>query len=194
MPRKQNKKNSRRAMSTVSRFDDAPSYSGQARFRVTLPAAPLLLRTTVTTGQIASSAEIKAEAVTGFADRFGSTFDEYRIVKCKVLIRPVSASTGVSVMMFDEKNIGPPTSTESQERVGKRLANTNANSRSFCEMTWVARDLLDLNYSPIDSTDVIPVAFKTYTDATLWGAPVVATDLWIIEPEITFEFKGLKST
>ncbi len=188
-----NKKPKRRALQSVPRFDDSSSYAGQARVRLTLPGVPQLLSTTVTTGVIANFYGVNIGAVTGFAARFGSTFDEYRIVSCRMMIRPISASTGVSVHWFDEKSGSAPTSNESQERIGARIPNTNASDKAVLDMSWKARDLLDLNYTAIGTT-VTPVTFKTYTDTANWGAPSVVTPMWLLESMITFEFKGLKST
>jgi hypothetical protein len=96
-------------------------------------------------------------------------------------------------MWFDEKSSTAPTQNESFERSGVTLDNSNANIKSHTSLSWRAKDLLDLNFTAIGTT-VTPVYFKVYTDIAPWGAPAVVTSLWIIEPEIIFEFKGLKST
>ncbi len=171
---------------------DGAAYAGQQRSILRLPCTPSLLSTTVTTGVISAAIQIGSGQITGFTSRFGSTFDEFRILKCKVDIRSVTASTGVSVMFFDEKSISAPTANESFERIGSRCPNTNAkpNPKS---MVWKARDLLDLQYTAIGGS-VTPVTFKVYTDTANWGAPSSVTALWIIEPTLTIEFRGLKST
>lgn len=181
------------AKAIVPRFDDSPSYAGQYRTRITLPGLPLLSSSVITTGVVSITYGISTAAITGFATRFGSTFDEYRIVGARVLIRPVSASTGITVFWFDEKSTSAPTANEAQERVGLRLPNSNASDMSVRAMSWNARDLLDLNYTAIGSA-VTPVTFKGYSDNASWGSPIAVTPLWVIEADITFEFKGLKST
>jgi hypothetical protein len=95
-------------------------------------------------------------------------------------------------MWFDEKSTAVPTANESQERTVKPFANTNAMSKSRAAMKWRARDLLDLQYTAIGSS-VTPVSFKVYTDAN-YGAPIVVTPLWLIEPVYLVEFRGIKST
>ncbi len=179
-------------------LSDGPAYSGQYKARMTLPGIPFLLSTTVTTGVIASVTNLQVYenggfGVQGFTTRFGSTFDEYRILGANVKVRPVSASTGVSVMSFDEKSSSAPTANSAMERVGLRLPNTNANNKSCVVMRWRARDLLDLQYTAI-GTLVTPCYFKVYTDLATWGAPAAVTPLWLVEPEFLVEFRGLKST
>jgi hypothetical protein len=158
-----------------------------------LPGAPILLSTVVTTGVIAVSNGVATGNITGFSTRFGSTFDEYRILGCDWKVRPVSASTGISVMLFDEKSNAVPTALDASERIGRRLPNTNASPKSMTQMSWRARDLLDLQYTAIGSS-VTPVYFKVYTDTTNFGAPIVVTPLWLLEPEYIVEFRGIKST
>lgn len=176
-----------------SELNDGRAYAGQQGVQFRLPATPTKLITTVTTGVIANAIGITIGQITGFATRFGSTFDEYRILGADVRIRPVTASTGVSVMFFDEKSTAVPTANEAQERTGKRIPNSNANEKSDTVMRWRAKDLLDLQYTAIGSS-VTPVTFKVYTDTTTWGAPIAATDLWVIEPDYIVEFRGIKSS
>ena len=154
--RNQKRKLSSKSKQIVPRFDDARSYAGQAVWRMRLPAIPSLLSTTVTTGVIASSYSVSTTNIAGFSSRFGSTFDEYRIVSAKVLIRPVSASTGISVCFFDEKSGSNPTQSESTERVGQRICNSNAAAKAVTQMSWTARDLLDLNFTPIGTSVTTP--------------------------------------
>jgi len=97
-------------------------------------------------------------------------------------------------MWFDEKSTATPTQNESSERTTIMLANTNANSKSKTVMRWRARDLLDLQYTATSTTSVVPVTFKVYTDASIWGAPGTATPLWITEATLIVEFRGIKSS
>jgi hypothetical protein len=142
---------------------------------------------------IASIVAPNSANITGFATRFASTFDEYRILGASVKVTPVTASVGVTKFWFDEKSSSTPTSNEAQERTSTPLANSNSNSSSYRTFSWRAKDLLDLQYTPI-GTNVTPVNFKIYTDLATWGAPVAVTNLWIIEPNVLIEFRGLKST
>jgi hypothetical protein len=190
------RRSSRRRGSKLSigaQLSDGPAYAGQQKSVFRLPGTPTLLTTTVTSGLIANSTNISTGNISGFSTRFGSTFDEYRILGCDVIMRPVAASTGISVVMFDEKSSAVPTSSDAANRVGRRLINSNASSDGgSVVMKWRARDLVDLQYTAI-GTGVTPCYVKVYTDAATWGAPVVATALWIIEPMLIIEFRGIKS-
>jgi len=161
--------------------------------RLRLEGIPALATTTVTTGVIQATYAVSTAAILGFASRFGNAFDEYRILGAELRITPATASTGVSKTWFDEKATGVPTSNEAQERTNLPLANTNAMSKSQRVMRWRARDLLDLQYTPI-GTVIQPVTWKLYTDAANWAAPVTATTLFIIESVLTIEMRGIKST
>lgn len=174
-------------------YNTVRSYTGQATWKFKVPGLATKLTSTVTTGVISNSYGISIANVLGFATRFGATFDEYRILRSEVQIRPISSLTGVTVFFFDEKSATAPTANESTERVGMRVPNSNASDSSVLSMIWTARDLLDLEYTAIGTT-VTPVYFKTYTDNNGWGTTTVASDLWIVEPLITFEFRGLKSS
>jgi len=169
------------SLSVARELGDGPAYAGQQVCKLKLEGTPSLLSTTITTGVIASAISINFGQVTGFLTRFNSTFDECRILGCDVRITPVSASSGVSKMWFDEKSSSTPTANEAQERTAMPLANTNTMSKSRTLMRWRARDLLDLQYNAVSAT-ATPVTFKVYTDLATWGAPAAVTALWLIEP------------
>jgi hypothetical protein len=175
-------------------LSDSTAYSGQQVFRARLTATNSLLSTTITTGVIAQAYTVSAGSITGFTTRFGSTFDEYRILGVKIRIRPLSAATGVSAMWFDEKVTSSPTINEATERTVVLYSNSNASSKTNIDLTWNARDLLDLQYTAIGTTSVVPVTFKIYTDVSNYGAPATVTPVWIVEPVFMVEFRGVKST
>jgi hypothetical protein len=158
-----------------------------------MPQASQLYTSTVTTGVLADTLALEVLSVLGFATRFESTFDECRIVKATVRIRPISASSGVTKFWFDEKSNATPTANEGVERYSQTLVNSNANCAAVTVMTWRPHDLLDLQFNAI-ATATTPVFFKLYTDNAIFGAPAAATALWLIEPMLTIEFRGLKST
>jgi len=159
---------------------------------LTLPAPSALLTTTVTTGIISNSIALDKTQINGFATRFGTTFDEYRIRGVNVKIRPLTVSTGVTKHMFDEKSATVPAATDAISRIGKLLGNNSADTSSTTTMRWRARDLLDLEYTAIGTT-VTPVYFKTYTDTANFGAPATVVPLWFLELDFIVEFRGLKS-
>jgi hypothetical protein len=190
-PRKGSKN---RSSNVKAQLSDTAAYSGQQVFRAHLTATNSLLSTTITTGVIAQAYTVSAGSITGFTTRFGSTFDEYRILGVKIRIRPLSATSGVSAMWFDEKVTSSPTINEATERTVVLHSNSNASSQTNINMNWHARDLLDLQYTPIGTTSVVPVTFKVYTDVSNYGAPATVTPVWIVEPVFVVEFRGIKST
>jgi len=176
-----------------SELSDGPAYSKQQVSRLLLDGAPVLMSTTVATGVIAQAYQVQTGTINGFTTRFGSTFDEYRIVGANIKVSPVSPTTGVSKVWFDEKSNSAPTANEAQERTSTPLCNSNAQSKAQRVFTWRAKDLLDLQYTAI-GTVVNPVTFKLYTDLATWGAPAAVTAVWIVESEFFMEFRGIKST
>jgi len=58
----------------------------------------------------------------------------------------------------------------------------------------MSKDFVDLSYAIMSSPPQSMFEFVVYTDAATWGAPTVATPLWLIEPEVVVEFRGLAST
>jgi len=195
MKRQSSKKGSRKRGQFTPRVElsDGSAYSGQQKVVLRLEGTPSLLSTTVATGVIANAIGIDSTQITGFAARFGATFDEYRVLGADFKITPVSASTGVSKFFFDEKASGNPTANEAQERNSVPLANTNAMASSRRTMRWRAKDLLDLQYIATNSTATVAY-FKTYTNSATWGAPTAVTALWLVEPTLICEFRGIKST
>lgn len=181
-------------LSTRAQLSDGPAYRGQQKTKLVIEGSSVLLSTTVTTGIIAYNFPVEVANITGFATRFGSTFDEYRTLGCDFRITPVSASTGISKAWFDEKSAVVPTANESTERTSITLPNTNASGKAMRVLRWKARDLLDLEYSPTSSTTVNPVTFKIYTDLANYGAPAAVTPLWLVQPVFHLEFRGIKST
>jgi hypothetical protein len=172
---------------------DGPAYRGQQVARLRLPGIQAVGPTTITTGLISYVGAISTNEVTGFATRFGSTFDEYRILGVRMRIAPLGVNPGISCFWFDEKNSSAPTVTEAYERIATRRSNNSADSKSTFTMTWTARDLLDLQYTAI-GTVATPCYFKVYTDNATFGAPVAVTSLWIIDFELMVEFRGVKSS
>lgn len=175
-------------------LNDGPAYLGQKKFIVNLPGVPTILSTTITTGVVQglfACGNVIANNVQGFSTRFGSTFDEYRILKVNYQLTPLAQSTGLAVCFFDEKLNANPTANESQERSAVRMP--LSNTRAPMHMTWKAKDLLDLQYTAI-GVDVAPAFFKVYSSNALWGSSVAATQVLLVEPSFQIEFRGLKST
>jgi len=171
-----------------------PAFPGQKTDQFQLIVGGGVLTTTVTTGVVASVVTVSAAQINGWAARFGKTFEEYRIVQVTTRIRMFSSvNPGVLACWYDEKSSAAPTLNESQSKV--RLNDTynlSAVDRQV-SLVWVANDPLDLQYTPIGTTNVEPVYFKSYTDTANWGAPTVATPVALVELEYRVHFRGLHS-
>jgi len=173
-------------------LSDSNSYSGQQTCILKLLGESAIQTTVVTTGLIAVALPLDKTRIQGFATRFGSTFDEYRILSCILKIRSLNVSSGVSRFWFDEKSNATPSSTDASERVGLTIPNNSSNGRTVTSMTWKARDLLDLQYTAIGTT-ATPAYFKIYTSNAGYSSPIAVTDLWLIEYHMVFEFRGLQA-
>jgi len=193
MTHRSNRSRSLGGFSVRRETSDGPAYAGQVSWRVRIPASTTKLTTTVTSGIVAQAVSIQASDILGFNARFQSTFDEYRIVGADVEIIPLAVSSGSMNFWFDEKSTATPTQNEAVERTCVHLPINSSDSRSHRFMRWRARDLLDLQYTAIGTLTVKPVTFKAYTDNTLFGASIIATDVYLVKPVLLFEFRGLQS-
>jgi len=186
----------RRWISLVA-LTSRPKYAGEPVKRFTLAAPPTILSTTVTTGVIASTTNLDARGtIAGFLTRFQNTFDTYRVLKVVVKIRPLTVATGVTRMWFETSLASASDSaTAASERVARTLSNSQADSKSTCQMSYEMNDIQELQYVSVASTQepAYPI-FYVYTDTASWGAPIAVTPLWLIEPIFTVEFRGLAST
>jgi len=150
---------------------------------------PVKLTTTVTSGVIAENLLLNKAAVESFIARFGTTFDEYRIVQTVVKMRMFSSTNpGVLQVWYDEKSQSAPTLVEANERY--ILAENASAIDKRPSLKWTASDPLDLQYTAI-ATSVTPVTFKVYTDNANFGSSAVATDYCELEGSLRFQFRGL---
>jgi len=160
---------------------------------MTLPCASTILTTTATTGLISSTASIQANSVLNFSTRIGDLWSEYVITGINIKVTPLqTTASGVTTFFFSDSSTAVPTLNESQGRVVHKLSNSAANPQSTRTFSWKARSLSDLTFQ-LTSFSYTAANFKCYTDATNYGAPVVATPLWLVEPEIQFTLRGLRS-
>jgi hypothetical protein len=188
---KRKRKHSRTSIS--KQLSDSQAYPGQQKVKLTLPGIPIIYSTTVTTGVISAIYPIDKTQILDFALRFGSTFDEYRILGANMKIRALNMASGITSMFFDEKSFAVPSSNDAQERTSRLITNNSSDPKSVTTMRWSARDLLDLQYTAI-GTLYLPVTFKIYTDSTNWGSPVTVTQLFLVACDLIIEFRGLAST
>ncbi len=187
------RKNPGKSRSSVPKYSFEKSYNAQQRCSLVLETAPVVCSAAVTTGLLQINlGSSPPDLVPDWASRFATTFDEYRVLAARYHLESLGPSTGVTRVWFEEKNANLPTFEESrQQTILSNLKNTNAVQQRT-SWRWEARDLLDLEFTDV-STSKNPVFFEVYTDATNYGAPIVATPLWLLHVELLVEFKGINA-
>jgi hypothetical protein len=166
------------------------SYPKQVVWQTWLPALPVKIRTTVTTGLIASTYFVQSGTIQSFATRFGSTFVEYRIIRARFRIRFFSSTNpGIVQFWIDEKVFASATLAEAQERATHSLSASATDLQTVVK--WVSADPLDLQYLPIATATTL-ASLKFYSDNANFGSSIVATDYFEIVPEFEIQFRGLQ--
>ncbi len=187
-----NKKNSKRSRISpkVNKVPlNLPAYPGQVVKTFKLPLTPFTVVTTVTTGQIAAFLLVQASAIQNFATRFGSLFEEYRIVKVRFWFKTFSSSNpGLLTHWIDEKDQTAPIASEAKQKSALQFS---AADPSPHVLTWTARDPLDLQYTDIGTTTVTPVTYKLFTNNADFGSSPVSTPYGTISSQIWVQFRGL---
>jgi len=176
----------------VERLTSGPSYLGNKLITLKLPGAQQILTNTVTTGLLATSYSINPPgAITGWSARFASTFDEWRLERMSFEIIPVGLNVGVTAFFFSENSISV-TLTEANERPASWIKNNEQKPKNLI-MKWVNQDYTDASFRNV-TTNFNLAYFYAYTDASNLGSPIVATNLFIIRPIYTIQFRGIAST
>lgn len=154
-----------------------------------IPLTPILLTSTVTTGVISTILPIRASQIFNFAARFGTTFEEYRIVRAQIKIQNFSSTnSGVFTHWIDEKDfVTAPTAAEAQQKSDRRFSCASPSPHS---LEWRARDPLDLQYIDIGTSSTILAAYKIYTDSPNFGSSPVVTPYAEITGKFWIQFRG----
>lgn len=151
-----------------------------------------MLSTTVTTGVLASEIGLSTATLVQGYTRFSNLFEEHRIMSVTIEIIPLGLNNGVVSCFFAEESIGTPTIFEGVEKIAK-LVKLNEQSPLNLKMSWQNRDFSDATWIKTTTANV-PAYFYCYTDNANYGAPVTATQVLIIRPVFTIQYRGLKST
>lgn len=155
-----------------------------------LPGLPVKATTIVTTGVIATVYSINTSQIQAFSTRFGSTFDEFRIVQANLRLSLFSSTNAGLILVFiDENSSAAPTVAEARER-SQRTISASAVDRNLT-LNWIAADPADLLYTPI-ANSFTPASFKMYTDNANFGSSIVATDYFEITCQFRVQFRGLQ--
>lgn len=173
-----------------SLYRNVPSYPGQVVESFTIGLSPVVVSTTVGTGIIAYALPIGTGAISAFNTRFAGLFEEYRIVKVVVKFNPFSQSNpGLMTHWFDEKNSNSPTNAEANRVSLKSFSACRTNPSSI---SWKAVDPVDLQYTDVSVTTVIPTTYKLYTDAVSFGSSAIATAYGQVTAKVWIQFRGLQ--
>lgn len=165
-----------------------PAFPGQVVQTFHLPITPILV-TSSAVGLINTLVSLQASSIQNFSARFGNLFEEYRIVAALFRFKCFSQSNpGLLTHWIDEKQAGAPTLTEAQQKSEKEFS-ASSSERSHSIM-WTAHDPLDLQYTDINITNVIPVNYKVYGDAPNFGL-AVTTPYGQLCAEVWVQFRGL---
>jgi hypothetical protein len=172
-------------------LDMRPAFKGQVCQSMKVECTPLLFSSAITTGLINPVFTVSTASVSNFATRFGSLYEEYRIVKAKFSVRLFSSiNPGLLIMWVDEKSASAPTLAESRTKSNARdIVNGSATNRTPT-LTWTPHDPVDQQYTAI-STNTVFASFKIYSDNTNYGSYNVVTSYGEIFAEFTFQFRGL---
>jgi hypothetical protein len=170
-------------------LDVVRSFPGQPVAKHQVQSFNTVLTTTVTTGVIASVISMDPTTIiTNWSTRFASLYHEYRVVKARARIICFSATNpGTLLSYWDEKSNAAPTNAQSSETAFKRIAAADVFKEH--DMTWKARDLLDLQYVA-SGTASNPVYWKLYTDAGNNGSAIAATNYATVDFRLLIEFRG----
>lgn len=169
------------------------STLGSSVKTIKIPFNSVPLSSVITTGLIAYEGQISPVTVVGnWATRFGTTFDEYRVICARIELHPVGIYTGETAFFLAETSLGTPTLFEVNQRMIK-LINNNVQVNSGTALKWRAVDLSsDLQWRDI-TTGYNGCRYYVYTDTANFGAPAVATLLWIVRGVLTIQFRGERS-
>ena len=160
-------------------------------------------------GNVALSIGINQGLILNLATRFGTTYDEMRILKAYCEIRPVASSTtsGLTIFFIDENDNGTPGLSQARTHFGNAVSNngqafqvsrgisrklSTVPSEGIQLIEWSNRDIQDLNF--LDTTDAsTSLAYlKVYSDNANLGTPAVAQPLFVIRWTLTVEVRGMK--
>lgn len=169
------------------------SYPTQPLTTLVVPSLPSKISTPG--GGVALAVSYQANAplnVPQWTTRFQTLFEEYRIIRLIARINLFSSTTpGTLVTYWDEKTpFTAPTLAAATERRARQVSNSSVTRPLV--LKWKARDLLDLQYTPIASSST-PVSLCIYTDNAVLGAPTAATDIGTVDFEYHIQFRGYET-
>ena len=117
--------------------------------------------------------------------------DEYRIKEIVFHAYPVGANSGVTAFILDDEDSTLPIIGDTKARRAKFLVNNSANQKSLSSFHYRCENIDDLKWISCKSAgSATPMALKVYTDLSTYITQP-STDLWVINYEALFEFRGI---
>jgi hypothetical protein len=186
-PSKQIRQNNHQDPNLVLR----PAFKGQVVTSMKLEGTPTLFTNTAVTGLVSPVAAVNSAAIANFAARFGSLYEEYRIVKACFYVRLFSSTNpGLLVSWVDEKVFTAPTLAESRTKSNMRDMFNASAVNTKPSLVWTPHDVVDQQFLGI-GTSTTTAAFKIYGDNTNYGTSQTLSAYGEIFPVFTVQFRGL---
>ncbi len=206
---KQNKKSSKSSRPQTANFlvPTLRTQPYQKTSVIKIPGTTELISCSAA-GLVNSVTNLNLGLIPFFATRYGVTYDEARILKIYVEIRPVASTStsGLTVVFIDENDSTVPTATIARTHWGNAISNNgqaysvsrgvgprqSVPSGAVQLLEWSNRDIGMLKY--LDSTDVTTNVgyLKCFSDNANFGTPAVAQPLFVLRYTLTVELRGQK--
>lgn len=166
------------------------SYYGARPVSMKLIAQNSVFGTPVT-GSAVLAFPISFAGVSAGTTRFGTAFDEVRVLAAKVTINPISSANGFTAFWWSEKvAAATPTVTTVAQRITRDITNSSGAGTGYV-MRWKSDGFQDLSWDPV-STPVAAAYFYVLTDPA-YGTPAAVQTLFNIVIELDVQFRGLAS-
>ncbi len=145
---------------------------------------------TVVAGALAATVSVNVQSLIARSATFLTLFQEYRIVGARFRIRvltPFTTPQGIISCYLNEKLSSAPTANESASspRVEVPCLAYTADKCYFID--WVARDLLDLEFTP-SATTVTPLYVKFYAT----GTNASTAGSLVLDGALRVQYRGLQ--
>jgi hypothetical protein len=150
-----------------------------------------LTKVSLVAGACATAVNIDETLVPSFNTRFASTFREACILGARLEIRVTNVvnPAGLAFVFLNEKTFASPVSSEAQDAPHIDVLISANESPSRHMIDWLARDLLDIGWSPI-ATVATPVAVKVFASVATTLTTATTTADVLISGAIQMCFRG----
>jgi len=193
--RRRPRKNKRKSQALVITSNiNLRSYPNQPIASHLVPCIPTAITTANTTGLLSLNIQIDPTVlVQSWATRFQTLYEEYRVIGAIAKIHFFSSVIpGVLATYWDEKTpFTAPVLADATDRSIRRTSLSQTDHPLL--MRWTAKDLLDLQYTPI-ATSNPSVGLALFTNNANFGAPTVGpVAVGNVELQLHIQFRGFSS-